>query len=288
MEANFITQFLLPLALGFIMLGMGMSLVPDDFKRVMIYPKAVAIGLFNQLVLLPIVTFSIITLFGITGELAVGFMILSACPGGATSNLISNLANGDTALSITLTAFSSVFTFITVPIIINFALIRFMPNGQALQLGMMDTMLSVILVILVPVALGMYIREKAPDFSIRMGKPVKIISASFLALIIISAIVKERENVIASFNIAGPASFMLNIATLSIGFYGARLFKLNMRQSATIAIETGIQNGTLGIGIAASLLGSSIMTIPASIYSLIMFTTAFVIIYIGNKYIKID
>lgn len=283
MEANIITEIFLPLAVGIIMLGMGMSLVLDDFKRVLIYPKAVAIGLVNQLVLLPIIAFLLIKLFGLQTELAVGLMILAACPGGATSNLISHLAKGDTALSITLTAISSIFTVFTIPYIVNWALVHFMPNGQELQLNVMHTFLQVVGVILIPVTIGMIIRNYFPQFAFRMEKTVKIISAAFLVIIISAAIIKERENLVESFLLAGPVALTLNFMTLSAGFVMAKLFSLSTRQGGTISIESGIQNGTLGIVIAASIIGNSVMTIPAAIYSLIMFATGFVVIFIGNK-----
>lgn len=286
MENGFLTEILLPSALAFIMWGMGLSLIPDDFKRIVVYPKAVFIGLFNQLLLLPIMTFVLILVFGIETELAVGMMILSACPGGATSNLISHLAKGDTALSISLTAFSSLFTVITIPFIVNFALVYFMPNGQAMKLDVSYTIVSVLLVVVLPVAAGMVVRYFKSEFALGMGNIVKYVSAIFLLAIITGAALKERERVWIYFKLIGPVCLALNVGMLILGFYIARIFRLSASQGGTIAIETGIQNGTLGIGVAATLIGNSTMTIPAAIYSLIMFTTAFGVIYLGHKTIK--
>ena len=286
MESNILTEVLLPLALGIIMLGMGLSLTIADFRRIIVYPKSVTIGLINQIVVLPLIALALIKLFGLQTELAVGIMILSACPGGATSNLIAHLAKGDTALSITLTAFSSLITVLTIPFIVNFAIVEFMPNGQAQQLNIFETVIGVLLVTIIPVAIGMFIRSRSLSFSERMEKPVKILSAVFLALIIIAAIAKEKENIVEFFTLAGPVALALNVSMLTLGFYSARLFKLPSRQSGTISIETGIQNGTLGIAIAATLLGNSTMTIPSAIYSLIMFVTAGIVIFIGNRTIK--
>ena len=173
MEQGFLTDYLLPFTLAFIMWGMGLSLVTDDFKRVVIYPKAVFVGLLNQIVVLPLLTFGVVVFFGITTELAVGMMILAACPGGATSNLISHLAKGDTALSITLTAFSSLFIVLTIPIIVNFALVYFMPNGEAMQLDVSYTILSVIFGSYLTGSDGMYVRHLKPKFANRMGVPIK-------------------------------------------------------------------------------------------------------------------
>jgi len=286
MESNILTAVLMPLALGVIMLGMGLSLTIADFKRVIIYPKAVAIGLANQLILLPLVAFGLIQLFGLQTELAVGMMILAACPGGATSNLISNLAKGDTALSITLTAFSSLITVFTIPLIVNFALVRFMPDGEVAQLNVFHTVVSVLVITILPVSIGMLVRSKAQVFALKMETPVKVLSAIFLALIIMAAVLKEKENVLEFFKQAGPVALALNVTMLAIGFYGSRLLKLTERQSATVSIETGIQNGTLGIAVAVTIIGNSEMSIPSAIYSLIMFATAGVVIYIGNRTIK--
>lgn len=268
------------------MLGMGLSLTISDFKRIVVFPKAVAVGLVNQLILLPIVAFALIHLFGLQTELAVGIMILAACPGGATSNLISHLAKGDTALSITLTAISSLVTVVSIPLIVNFAIVRFMPNGEALQLNVLHTVVSVLVITIIPVSIGMVIRSRAQRFSQKMEKPVKVLSALFLVLIIGAAVLEEKDKMLLFFKQAGPVALTLNIAMLAIGFYSSRLFKLSPSQSGTVSIETGIQNGTLGIAVAVSIIGNSEMSIPSAIYSLIMFVTAAVVIYIGNKTIK--
>jgi len=283
MEANILTTVLLPLALGIIMLGMGLSLTIADFKRIILYPKAVGIGLVNQLILLPLVAFALIKLFGLQTELAVGIMILAACPGGATSNLISHLAKGDTALSITLTAFSSLITVFSIPLIVNFAIVEFMPNGETLQLNVMKTVVSVLIITIIPVSIGMLIRGMAKGFSQKMEKPVKILSAVFLLLIIMAAVLKEKDSMLDFFKQAGPVALALNVAMLSVGFFASRMLNLTTRQSTTVSIETGIQNGTLGIAVAVTIIGNSEMSIPSAIYSLIMFVTAGVVIYVGNK-----
>jgi len=283
METNTLTEVFLPLALGIIMLGMGLTLKIDDFKRITVYPKPVLIGLVNQLIILPLVAFALVVLFGIQAELAVGFMILAACPGGATSNLITLLSKGDTALSITLTAIASLVTVITIPFIVNFAIVQFMPAGEAQQLNVLGTVISVMLITVIPVSIGMIIHSRAPRFSHKMERPVRFLSAVFLALIILAAILKERANLATFFEQAGPVALALNVSTLAIGYFIARWFKLPTRQQRTISIESGIQNGTLGITVAATLIGNSAMTIPSAIYSLIMFGTAIVLIYWGNR-----
>lgn len=287
METNFLTDLLLPIALGIIMLGMGLSLVPADFKRVALYPRAATIGIINQIVLLPLVGFLLLLIIPMrTPELAVGIMILAACPGGPTSNLITHISRGDTALSITLTAFSSLIVVITLPLVINFALKYFLQHGEYVPLPVFDTIVKVIIITIIPVALGMLIRAKAPKFSDIMSKPVKIMSGVLLFVIIIAAILNDKENFVNFFKQAGPVALALNVSMLLIGYYSSRLFKLRIAQSITISIESGIQNGTLGIAIAATLLKNPTMTISPAIYSLIMFMTAGVIIAWMNLRIK--
>ncbi|WP_075351938.1 bile acid:sodium symporter family protein [Algoriphagus marinus] len=283
MEANVLTQVFLPLSLAVIMFGMGLSLTPADFKRILIYPKAVAIGLVNQMILLPLIAFGLCKLFNLSPELSVGMMILAACPGGATSNLIAHLAKGDTALSVTLTAFSSILTVFTIPIIVNFAILHFIPDGSEQQLNVLSTVISVLAITIIPVIIGMVLLQKSPDLAKKMDQPLRKLSALFFVLIILAAILKERAHVVEYFVKAGPVAISLNIITLALGFYMAKAFGISEKQSRTISIESGIQNGTLGITIAATLIGNSVMPIPSVIYGLLMFGTAGALIYWGNR-----
>jgi len=284
MEQSVITAVFLPVALGIIMLGMGLSLVLDDFKRVVVYPKPVVLGLVNQLILLPLVGFFFASLFPLKPELAVGIMILAACPGGVTSNLISHVSKGDTALSVTLTAISSLVTIITIPIIINFSLMHFMSEGQEIQLPVMKTIATILAITIVPITIGMVIRSKKPAFADKMGKPVKTASVVFLVVIILGAILKERENIVTFFQQAGLVALALNVTTMLLGYLTAKLFKFQLPQAITISIESGIQNGTLAIFVAVTLLGNSQMSITPAIYSLIMFATGgFMMYYFGRK-----
>ena len=265
------------------MFGMGLSLRVEDFKRILIYPKAVGIGLLNQLVLLPILAFGIVKAFSLPPELAVGLMILAVCPGGATSNLITHLAKGDSALSITLTACSSVITVFTIPFLVNFSIGYFIPGGEAKQLEVVGTVVSVLFITLIPVALGMITLAKAPRLAEKWDQPFRKISIVFFVVIVGAAILKERENLVQYFIEAGPAALALNLSTLALSFAMAKWTGLPFRQGLTIAIESGIQNGTLGITIAATLLVNSVMSIPSAIYSLLMFGTAALVILWGNK-----
>lgn len=284
MESSILTELFLPLSLAFIMFGMGLSLTFGDFHRIIIYPKAVTIGLVNQLVFIPVVAFGLIQVFGLQAELAVGMMILAVCPGGATSNLITHLAKGDSALSITLTAFSSLITVFTIPFLVNFSIRYFMPGGgQEFQLNVFGTVISVILITAIPVLIGMMILRRLPNLAHRIEPTFRKLSAVFFVIILLAAILKERQNLLNYLLEVGPIALTLNIATLAIGFFSAKLLGLNTKQSRTVSIESGIQNGTLGITIAATLIGNSQMTIPSAIYGILMFGTAGLMIFLGNR-----
>ncbi len=285
METNYLTDLMLPLSLAIIMLGMGLSLTLTDFKRVVLHPKAAAIGFINQIILLPLVGFLLVVLFGLDNmQLAVGVMVLAACPGGPTSNLISHISRGDTALSISLTAVSSLVAVITIPLIVNLSLAHFLQQGEYVPLPVLGTILRLTLITLLPVSIGMYIRKRAIEFARRMDRPVKIVSGVLLFLIIFAAINTNRAIFVQSFQDVGPVALALNMVMLFLGYLSARLFSLSIKQSITISIESGIQNGTLGIMIASTLLHNDVMAISPAIYSLIMFVTAgFIIAWMNLK-----
>jgi BASS family bile acid:Na+ symporter len=248
------------------------------------YPKAAAIGLVNQMILLPVVAFFLIGLFPISPELAVGMMVLAACPGGVTSNLITHLCKGDIALSISLTAITSCLVLITIPLIVNFSMEHFMGAGEFIKLPVMQTIGQIFGVTLVPVGLGMLVRSKKPSVAAKADRPVRIFSTVIFVVIVLAAVLKERENLVAHFVMAGPVALSLNLATMALGFGAASIFKLNLPERISIMIESGIQNGTLGIMVTATLLQNSAMTVAPALYSLIMFLTGFVLIfYFGRR-----
>ncbi len=278
-----VSTIILAASLIIIMLGMGLSLVIDDFKRIFVYPKAILIGLTNQLILLPLIGFTIALIFPLKPEIAIGIMILAACPGGPTSNLIAHLAKGDLALSVSLTAISSFITILTIPFIINFALIQFLEQGQIIRLDVVSTIAQIFVIIVIPVGLGMIIRKYKENFALKMAKPVRKASGIVVVLVIIGIVIKEKENVIPYFQQAGVVALILNVATMLVGFYSAKIFKILDRRAVSISIESGIQNGTLAITIAVVLLGNSEFAITPAIYSLIMFFTGGVAIYFGIR-----
>ncbi len=278
-----ISTIILASSLIIIMLGMGLSLVIDDFKRIIIYPKAIFVGLTNQLIILPVLGFVITLIFPIKPEIAIGIMILAACPGGPTSNLITHLAKGDTALSVTLTALSSFITILTIPFIVNFALIHFLDEGQMVRLDLVETIIQIFVIIVIPVIIGMIIRKFKEGFALKMAKPVRKASGIVIALVIIGIFIKERENFVSYFQQAGIVAIVLNIATMMVGYYSSKLFKIKDKGAVSISIESGIQNGTLAITIAVVLLGNTEFAIAPAIYSLLMFFTGGVAIYFGIK-----
>lgn len=275
MQSNVFTAVFMPLALGVIMLGLGLGLTLDDFRRVVVYPRAVFVGLFCQTVLLPLACYGIAKGFGLPPELAVGLMLLAASPGGATANLFSHLAKGDVALNVTLTATNSLLSLFTLPFIVNMSLAAFLGTEKSIPLQF-DKVIQVFAVVLVPVGIGMLIRAKRPAASERLQKPVKITSAVFLVLIIAAAVLKERANLVSSFQQVGLAALVFNLVSMGIGYLVPLLVRLPKRQATAIGMEIGIHNGTLAIAIASAptLLNNSTMAIPPAIYSLIMFFTA--------------
>jgi len=290
MEQSTLTAIFLPLALGIIMLGMGMTLTTGDFKKIFVYPKAVLLGLTNQLLILPLLGFAIAISFDMPPELKVGIMLLTLCPGGATSNIISHLAKADLALSVSLTAISSFVTNFSIPIFLNLSLFYFMGGSKAIQLPVLETIIQIFLVTIFPVTIGMYIKSKFPAFTSRALKSVNIMSAVFFVLILLLAIIKERANIIPYFQQSGIAALLLNILAIALGFVSGTLFKLEYRQKVAISIETGIQNGTLAIAIALSplLLNNTAIAVPAAIYSLIMFVTATIVVLLARKHRSIE
>ena len=282
MESSAITTIFLPVALGIIMLGLGLSLTIADFQRVVKYPKVIFIGLFCQMIILPVVCFSIAKGFGLAPELAVGLMLLAASPGGSTANLFSHLANGDVALNISLTAFNSILSILMLPLIVNFSIDYFMESGQVVPLQF-KKIIEVFAIVLVPVGIGMIVNAKNPSISIKLEKPVKILSAIFLVLIIVSAIIKEKAHIVEYFQQIGIPALLFNVLSLGIGYFIPRMLRIGKKQAIAIGMEIGIHNGTMAIFIATTVLNDSVMSIPPAIYSLIMFITAGIFGYFVSK-----
>jgi len=282
MQASILTTVIMPLALGVIMLGLGLSLTLEDFRRVALYPRAVTIALVSQMILLPTLCFFLAIAFQMPPELAVGLMLLSASPGGPTANLYSHLSNGDVALNITLTAVNSLLTLFSLPFIVNLSLEYFMGSGDYLPMQFRKVM-EVFAIVLVPVTLGMIIKSKAPGFASLMDKPVKILSALFLALVIVLITISERRIIVDSLVQMGAPVLLFNLISMAVGYYLPRLFNVQKRQAIAIGMEIGLHNGTLAIYIALNVMHKPAMALPPGMYGLLMFFTAAIFGYLVNR-----
>lgn len=276
---------LLPIALALIMLGLGLSLTLDDFRRIVRFPKPVLIGLVAQMFLLPGIAYALCGLFNLSPEYSIGVMILAASPGGVTANLFSHLAHGDVALNITLTAVNSVLAAFTLPLIVAFALAQFGQGGSGIGLQF-GKAIEVFAIVLIPVAIGMAIRRQRPDIAARTDRPLRIFSIVVLALLVVGAIAQERENLMQSFSQLGGAMIAFNLLSLLIGYLIPRFVKLPENQAVAIAMEVGLHNSTLAIYIGLSVLGVYAYALPSAIYSIVMFFTAAAFTSLLNMNIK--
>ena len=278
MQDSILTTLVLPIALAIIMLGLGLSLKSDDFLRIFKYPKAVTIGLIGQLVILPIIALAIVKVIPMPPAIAVGLIILALCPCGPSSNMITYLAGGDVALAVTLTVFSSIITIFTIPLFASLAVNSFLGTSAIVSLPIGATMGQIFLITVIPIALGMYIQHQFPEISRRLEKVTNKLAVGFLGLIIILLVAKEWSKLPSFIVQAGMGVMLLNILGMAAGYAISKMFKLNIAQQICVAIEVGIQNGTLAIAITAGILKDAEMAIPAAIYSLFMYLTGFAVI----------
>ncbi|HAL06821.1 MAG TPA: bile acid:sodium symporter [Brevundimonas sp.] len=263
----------LPIALGIIMFGLGLSLTPSDFVRVGRQPKAAAVALACQLLLLPVICFALVLIFQLPPILAVGMMLLAASPGGTTANLYSHLFRGDVALNISLTAINSVIAVVTLPVIVNLAVAYFQPGDMKVGLQLTKT-LEVFMIVLVPVALGMLVRGLKPGFAQAMDRPVRIASILILTLVILGAAASSLDVLLANFQALAGIVILFCLFSLGIGFAVPRLLKIERPQAIASAFEVGLHNATLAIVIAQSVLRSPEMTLPGAVYGVLMFPLA--------------
>ena len=273
MQASILTDLLLPLAIGIVMLGLGLSLTIEDFRRVARYPLAVGFGLFLQVLLLPLAAFAIAIGLKLSADHAVGLMLLAAAPGGATANIYSHLARGDVALNITLTAVNSLLCLFTLPIVLDLSLGYFLdaehyvppPHRKVIEVGA---------IILIPVALGMLLRARVERFAIRAETPIKIVSVLVLAVLIAGAIYIERKALLPSLIAVGGACLAFNLVSMLAGYLAPLALRLPKGQAVAIAMEIGIHNAALAIFIALNVLRNPAAAVVPGIYSLVMYVTA--------------
>tara|TARA_B100001245_G_scaffold84420_1_gene60934 strand:+ start:663 stop:1511 length:849 start_codon:yes stop_codon:yes gene_type:complete len=269
-----------PIALALIMLGLGMGLTVRDFLRVINNPKDFIVGLICQLILLPIVAYILIIILGTPVELALGVMIIAAAPGGVTTNVLTKFAKGDVALSVSLTAVISLISIISVPFIVFQSAKLLGISNISEEITMTGIAIKMAGVVTVPVILGMIIRKFAENF---ISSNISIIEkiTAFLFLIVFSAIwIEERENIFSYLAQAGLVTLLLNVVMMVIAYYIAKSFATGIKQRRCIAIECGLQNGTLAVFVATQIFSDIVYIVPTAAYALIMYVTAFIFMYI--------
>ena len=272
-----------PLSLALIMLALGMGLTVQDFTRVAKQPKDFLVGLVCQIIFLPIIAFALVLVLDAPVELAIGLMIIAAAPGGVTSNILTKFANGDVALSISLTAIISLLSIITVPFIIFKSIDLLNVSASTNEISMIGISVKMFLVVTLPVILGMIIRRFANNFVSSNEKTIQTISLILFLIVLFGAIIQERANILPYMMKAGTITFLLNIIMMLIGFYVAKIFATGIQQRKCISLECGLQNGTLAIFVATQIFNDVAYIIPAAIYSLIMFATSLIFVFLIKK-----
>ena len=273
MSGNLLVTQLLVASLALVMFGLGLSLSTQDFTRLLKHPKAVMVALALQIVVLPAACYALIVALNVPPLFAVGLMLLAASPGGISANLFSHLFGGNVAMNISLTAINTVLSIITLPLISNWAIATFAKTGQVVPLQT-GKVVEVILVVLVPVVIGMWVRTWKPGFAAKSEKPMKVFSAVVLAVVAIGALVKEWQALSTSFASVGPAVVAFNLLSLLAGYYLSRAAGLDKPMATAISYEIGIHNSTLAIFVALAVLDNFQLALPAAIYSVSMYVTA--------------
>ncbi len=276
---NFITDVILPLALAFIMFTLGLGLSVKDFSNVFKKPKNFLIGLVSQLIFLPIVGLILVIIWPLPIEIAIGVMLIAAAPGGVTSNILTYFARGDVALSVSLTAVMSLLSAVSVPIVLAISIGLIGDTSLPDSISLTGIALSMFLIVTLPVILGMGVRSFLKSFTLKIEKSARFISTLLFVLVLLGAILAERENVTSYFAQTGLVVLALNILMMLIAFYWSGFFGTGISQKKAIAIECGLQNGTLAIFVGTTVFGGGLYIIPAATYSLIMYLTSLLFIY---------
>ena len=280
---NIVTDVILPLALAFIMFVLGLGLTGTDFSRVIKQPRDFFVGALSQVILLPVIAFILVKIWPIAPELAIGVMIIAAAPGGVTSNLLTSFAKGDVALSISLTAIISLFSVITIPFIVLTSVELLGGSNITQDISLFSMSRDMFLIVTVPVILGMLLRKFSSGVALKLEPIAKKVSIALFVLVLLGAIAAERENVISYFAQAGLITLILNVVMMIVAYYVAHFLASGTKQKKCITIECGLQNGTLAIFVATSIFGGGMYVIPAATYSLIMFATSLIFVYLVRK-----
>ena len=280
---SIVTDIFLPLALAFIMFALGLGLTGSDFLRVIKQPKDFFVGAISQIILLPVIAFILISIWPISPELAIGVMIIAAAPGGVTSNILTSFAKGDVALSVSLTAIISLLCVVTVPFIIITSLSLLGIDSITQNISLTSMAISMFLIVTVPVIIGMVFRKFASNLALKFEPIAKKISMVLFVIVLFGAILAEKDNIISYFADAGLITLVLNVVIMIAAFYVAQLFGTGNSQKKCIAIECGLQNGTLAIFVGTTLFGGGAYVVPAATYSLIMFVTSLIFVFLVKK-----
>ncbi len=270
---------LLPLGLAFIMFALGLKLSIADFRRVVTRPTAVALGLIAQMLLLPLTAFAIVTIFELSPEAAVGIMILAACPGGVSAGMITYLSRGDTCLSITLTAATSLLSFVSVPIVVGFSLQHFLGSTHAVDFPILQAGVGLFVVTLVPVTAGILVNQ-ANWLTAEVSRFIGKVATGVFFLIVVTTVVTEWPSISDNFSAVGPAILLLNLVTMGTGALLGTIARLPVEGRIALAVECGIQNSALGITVALSLLSVASLAVPSVIYAFLMNISALTLIAI--------
>ena len=276
---NFVTDVILPLALAFIMFTLGLGLSISDFSNVFKKPKNFLIGLISQLIFLPIVGLILVIIWPLPIEIAIGVMLIAAAPGGVTSNILTFFAKGDVALSVSLTAVMSLLSAVSVPIVLAISIGLIGDSSLPESISLTGIALSMFLIVTLPVLVGMGVRSFLNNLTLKIEKTARFISTLLFVLVLLGAILAERENVVSYFAQTGLVVLALNILMMLIAFYWSGFFGTGISQKKAIAIECGLQNGTLAIFVGTTVFGGGLYIIPAATYSLIMYLTSLIFIY---------
>ena len=282
MESSILTQVLLPAALALLMFGMGLSLTTDDFKRLWRFPKPVLAGLFGQILILPILAFLIASALDLRADLAIGLMIVAACPGGTMSNVLSHLCRANLALSITLTAIGTVLCILTTPLIIKFAIVQFSEQGLD-NISLTQTALGIMFVTLMPVLLGLVVKHKWNDFAQKCEDFFRRFSMLFMIGMIIAILIQEHELLVASFQQMFFGALLLNLGAITTGIVLSKIFNLNITDTFTLGIEVGIQNASMAMLIAVSFLNQSAWALSPGVYGLTMYIGVALLVLYARK-----
>ena len=278
-----ITEIFLPLALAFIMFSLGLGLTGADFTRVAKQPKDFTVGIICQIILLPVVAIILVKFWSISPELAVGVMIIASAPGGVTSNILTSFARGDVALSISLTAIISLLSVVTVPFILITSLGLLGLDNISKDISLLSMAISMFLIVAVPTLIGMLFRKFLSNTAIKFESIAKRISVILFVIVLLGAILAEKNNIVSYFADAGLITLTLNVIMMVLAFYVAQLFGTNNSQKKCISIECGLQNGTLAIFVGTTLFGGGAYIVPAATYSLIMFLTSLIFVFFIKK-----